>query len=187
MICVCDCQISIHASSAELGIRLKQPTCVAPVGRRLVRRTISAGTIGEWLVYYDFYDILRLFEYYDILILMAKLSAYDSDVLSEVPIYDHYQDNNVIDQSVHEMQYFEQPVFVDNSNIDITSDNNVISYDQYMKENESEVVQDTTSSEQQDAMIMFVIEEMSNQEAKCNAVNQENTIVNESLTTDLER
>ncbi|GKF32022.1 hypothetical protein Tco_0101820, partial [Tanacetum coccineum] len=53
-------------------------------------------------------------------VLMAKLSAYDSDVLFE---------------------YSEQPIFVDNSDIDITSDNNVISYDQNLKENKSEVVQ----------------------------------------------
>ncbi|GJU58118.1 hypothetical protein Tco_1235884 [Tanacetum coccineum] len=39
----------------------------------------------------------------------------------------------------------------------------------------------------QDAMIMYVIEEMSNQVAKCNAVNQENKTVNESLTAELER
>ncbi|GJX37413.1 hypothetical protein Tco_0250716 [Tanacetum coccineum] len=93
-------------------------------------------------------------------VFMANLYAYDSDVLSE---------------------YSKQPVFVDDSNIDITSDSNVICYDQYMKENESEVVQDTTSFEQQDAMIMSVIEEMSNQVAKCNAVNQENKTGNGSL------
>ncbi|GKA24015.1 hypothetical protein Tco_0710048 [Tanacetum coccineum] len=86
-------------------------------------------------------------------VLMAKLYAYELDVLSE---------------------YSKQPVFVDDSNIDIT-------------ENESEVVQDTTSSEQQDAMIMSIIEEMSNQVAKCNAVNQENKTMNESLTAELER
>ncbi|GJW23651.1 retrovirus-related pol polyprotein from transposon TNT 1-94 [Tanacetum coccineum] len=107
-------------------------------------------------------------------VFMANLYAYDSDVLSEVLNQDTYQDNNVIgDQSVQEMQYFEQPVFVYNLNIDITSDSNAISYDQYMKENESEVVQDTTSSEQQDAMMMSVIEEMSNQVAKHNVVNKE--------------
>ncbi|GJY68373.1 retrovirus-related pol polyprotein from transposon TNT 1-94 [Tanacetum coccineum] len=107
-------------------------------------------------------------------VLMAKLSAYDSDVLSEVPNYNTYQDNNLINQSFQEMQYYEQPIFVDDSNIDITSGSNIISYDQYINENESEVVQDTTSSEQQDSMIMSVIEEMSNQVAKCNAANQEN-------------
>ncbi|GJR42623.1 hypothetical protein Tco_1310726 [Tanacetum coccineum] len=52
------------------------------------------------------------------------------------------------------------------ANIDITSDNNVISYDQYLKETKNKVVQDTTSSTQQDAMIMSVIEEMCNQVAK---------------------
>ncbi|GKE11319.1 hypothetical protein Tco_1414870 [Tanacetum coccineum] len=99
-------------------------------------------------------------------VLMAKLSAYDLDVLSE---------------------YSEQPIFVDDTNIEITCDNNVISYEQYLQQNKNEVVQDTTSSEQQDAMIMSVIEEMSNQVAKCNAVNKENKTVNESLTAKLER
>ncbi|GKB85869.1 hypothetical protein Tco_0958141 [Tanacetum coccineum] len=76
-------------------------------------------------------------------ILMAKLSAYDSD-----------------------MHYYEQPPFINDSDIDITSDSNVISYNQYLQETENKVVQDTTSSAQQDAMIMSVIEEMSNQVAK---------------------
>ncbi|GJV64765.1 hypothetical protein Tco_1475593 [Tanacetum coccineum] len=87
-------------------------------------------------------------------VFMENLCAYDLDVLCEVPNHDTYQDNNVIDQSVQEMRYSEQPVFVDDSNTNITSDTNVISYDQYMKENKSEVVQDTTSSKQQDAMII---------------------------------
>ncbi|GKC55308.1 retrovirus-related pol polyprotein from transposon TNT 1-94 [Tanacetum coccineum] len=34
---------------------------------------------------------------------MAKLSLYDSEVLSEVPIHDNYLDNHVIDQNVREM------------------------------------------------------------------------------------
>ncbi|GKD44791.1 hypothetical protein Tco_1269436 [Tanacetum coccineum] len=50
----------------------------------------------------------------------------------------------------------------------------------------NEVVQDTTSSSQQDAMIMSMIKEMSNQVAKCNEVNKENKTVNESLTAELE-
>ncbi|GJU66420.1 hypothetical protein Tco_1252679 [Tanacetum coccineum] len=101
---------------------------------------------------------------------MAKLSAYDSDVLSEVQNYNTYQDNNVNDQSVQEMQYSKQPVFVGDSNIDITSDSNFISYDHYLQQNENVVVQDTTSFAQKDAMIMFVIEEMSHQVAKCQLV-----------------
>ncbi|GJY34874.1 hypothetical protein Tco_0419343 [Tanacetum coccineum] len=52
-------------------------------------------------------------------VFVAKLSAYDSDVLLEVPNHDTYLDNNVIDQSVQEMQYFEQPSFINDSDIDI--------------------------------------------------------------------
>ncbi|GJR01026.1 hypothetical protein Tco_0524010 [Tanacetum coccineum] len=77
-------------------------------------------------------------------VLMDKLSTYDSDVLLK-------------------MQNSEQPSFINDSDIDITSASNVISYDQYLKETENEVVQDTTSNAQQDALIMSVIEEMSNQ------------------------
>ncbi|GKA91903.1 hypothetical protein Tco_0813828 [Tanacetum coccineum] len=69
-------------------------------------------------------------------VLMAKLSAYDSNVLSKVPNLDTYRNANMIDQN---------------------------------------------------AMIMSVIEEISNQVAKCNEVNKENKTVNESLTAELER
>ncbi|GJS93110.1 hypothetical protein Tco_0800078 [Tanacetum coccineum] len=65
-------------------------------------------------------------------VFMAKLSAYDLDVLFEVHNYNTYQENNTIDQSVQEMQYSEQPIFVDDTNIEITSDSNVISYEQYL-------------------------------------------------------
>ncbi|GKC13075.1 hypothetical protein Tco_1009857, partial [Tanacetum coccineum] len=46
---------------------------------------------------------------------------------------------------------------------------------------------DTSFSAQQDAMIMSVIKEMSNQVAKCNVVDKANKAVNESLTAELER
>ncbi|GJU59018.1 hypothetical protein Tco_1236784 [Tanacetum coccineum] len=78
-------------------------------------------------------------------ILMAKLSAYDFDILSE---------------------YFEQPPFSTNLDIDITSDSNIISYEQYLNETETADAQDATYTAQQDAMIMSVIEEMSNQVAQ---------------------
>ncbi|GJY28794.1 retrovirus-related pol polyprotein from transposon TNT 1-94 [Tanacetum coccineum] len=113
---------------------------------------------------------------------MDNLLSYDSDVLSEVSNYNTYHDNTVLEQNVQEMQYSEQPVIDDYSNNEITSDNNVILYNQYLKESENEVVQSTASPDQQNAMIMSVIKEMSSQVAKCNAVNKENKIVNESLT-----
>nr|GEW26270.1 hypothetical protein [Tanacetum cinerariifolium] len=115
-------------------------------------------------------------------VLMAKLSSYDSEVLSEVPIHENYLDNHVIDQNVQEMQYSERPVFNNDTNIDITSDSNMISYEQYLKETENTVVQDTSYFAQQDAMIMYVIEEMSTQVAKCNEVDKVNKAVNDTVT-----
>ncbi|GJS36160.1 hypothetical protein Tco_0534542 [Tanacetum coccineum] len=86
--------------------------------------------------------------------LMANLSSYDSDVLLDVPISDNFQDNSLLDHNVPDHTF----------DIEITSDSNIITYDQYMKDTESEVIQDTTAPEQQNDMIMYVIEEMSNQE-----------------------
>ncbi|GJS96459.1 hypothetical protein Tco_0803427 [Tanacetum coccineum] len=81
----------------------------------------------------------------------------------------------------------EQPSFNNDTNIDITSDSNITSYEQYLQETKNAVVQDTNSSTQQDALLMSVIEEMSSQVAKCNKVQKENKIVNETLTAELER
>ncbi|GJY16574.1 hypothetical protein Tco_0386996 [Tanacetum coccineum] len=120
-------------------------------------------------------------------VLMAKLSSYDSNILSKVPIHNNYLDNHVMDPNVQETRYFEQLVFDNDTDIDITSDSNMISYEQYLKENENTIIQDTTSHAQQEAMIMFMIEEMNNQVAKCNKVDKENKIINESLTAELER
>ncbi|GJY63363.1 retrovirus-related pol polyprotein from transposon TNT 1-94 [Tanacetum coccineum] len=118
---------------------------------------------------------------------MANLSSYDSDVISEVPILNIFQDNFVLDHCVQEMSYSKQPAFDHTSDIEITSDSNIISYDQYLKENESDIVQNIATPEQQNAMIIFVIDEKSNQVAKYNVVSFENKTVNESLTVELER
>ncbi|GJY99730.1 hypothetical protein Tco_0517160 [Tanacetum coccineum] len=120
-------------------------------------------------------------------VLMANLSSYDSYVLLEVPFHDINIENNVSYQSVQKNQCSEQPSFDNDTEVDITSDNNIISYEQYLQETETPVVQSTSSYAQQDALLMCVIEEMSSQVAKCNKVQQENIVVNESLTAELER
>ncbi|GJU82577.1 hypothetical protein Tco_1284942 [Tanacetum coccineum] len=74
-------------------------------------------------------------------VLMANLFSYDSDVLSE-------------------------SYFVNDTKVDITSDSNIISYEQYLQETVTLVVQSTSSSAQQDALLMSVIEELSSQVAK---------------------
>nr|GEV87926.1 hypothetical protein [Tanacetum cinerariifolium] len=53
-------------------------------------------------------------------VLMAKLSSYDFDVLSKVPIHDNYLDNHVNDEIVQEMQYSEQPYFNNETDVGIT-------------------------------------------------------------------
>ncbi|GJR99340.1 hypothetical protein Tco_0315849 [Tanacetum coccineum] len=78
-------------------------------------------------------------------VLMANLSSYDSDVLSEVPYSDTYQ-HEVINQSALEMPYFEETPIVDSLDNEITSDSNIISYSQYLQESQQVVVQDTNST-----------------------------------------
>ncbi|GJT81716.1 retrovirus-related pol polyprotein from transposon TNT 1-94 [Tanacetum coccineum] len=58
---------------------------------------------------------------------------------------------------------------------------------EYLLETQNAAVQDTISSTQQDAMILSVFEQLSNQVTNCNKVNKENLMANESLSTELER
>ncbi|GJX14190.1 hypothetical protein Tco_0205948 [Tanacetum coccineum] len=120
-------------------------------------------------------------------VLMANLSSYDSDVLSEVPFHDTNIENDMSYQSVQETQCSEQLFVDDDTEMEITSDSNIISYEQYLQETKNLVIQNTSSSPQQDELLMSVIEEMSSQVAKCNKVQQENLIVHETLTVELER
>ncbi|GJY87429.1 hypothetical protein Tco_0502057 [Tanacetum coccineum] len=60
-------------------------------------------------------------------ILMANLSNYGSDVISEVPRSKSYH-NDMDNQSVHAMHDFEQTPVVDFLDNKITSDSNIISY-----------------------------------------------------------
>ncbi|GKC72251.1 retrovirus-related pol polyprotein from transposon TNT 1-94 [Tanacetum coccineum] len=120
-------------------------------------------------------------------ICQCELCGYDLDVLSKVPTSYTYQTYNMIHQSVQEMSYYEQPTFINGSDIDITSDSNMISYEQYLRETKNSVIQDTHSPAQQDTMIMSVIEEMCNQVTQCKEIDKENKIIHESLTAELER
>nr|GEV36818.1 hypothetical protein [Tanacetum cinerariifolium] len=118
-------------------------------------------------------------------ILMANLSSYGSDIISDVPHcepYHHDMDN----QSVHAMQDFKQTPVVDITDNEIISDSNIILYSQYLQETQLAAIQDTV---QQDSMILSVIKQMSEQMInhvnKWEKANQENN--NESLTAELKR
>ncbi|GJT94545.1 hypothetical protein Tco_1090063 [Tanacetum coccineum] len=85
-------------------------------------------------------------------VLMANLSSYGSDVLSEVP-HSENTHTDMLNQSVQEMSYSEQTHLVNYPENEITSDSNIISYSQYLLETQNAAVQDTNYFAQQDAMI----------------------------------
>ncbi|GKA74559.1 hypothetical protein Tco_0780861 [Tanacetum coccineum] len=95
-------------------------------------------------------------------VLMANLSSYGSDVLFEVP-HSKNTHNDMLNQRVQEMPYSEQTHLVNYLENEITSDSNIIPYSQYLLETQNAAVQDTNSSTQQDAMILSVFEQLSNQ------------------------
>nr|GEX66228.1 hypothetical protein [Tanacetum cinerariifolium]GEY44099.1 hypothetical protein [Tanacetum cinerariifolium] len=85
-------------------------------------------------------------------ILIAKLShvglineddvglSYDSYILSDVPYYDTYHANDMINPFVQESPASEQLVSVTNTDVDFLNDSNVISDNRYLDNNENEVV-----------------------------------------------
>ncbi|GJT01914.1 hypothetical protein Tco_0823083 [Tanacetum coccineum] len=82
--------------------------------------------------------------------------SYDSDILSEVPDHDNYQDAVCEHHEVHEMHDDVQPNYVVDSHADYMSDSNMIPYDQYVKDNAVPVVQSNVSSVPNDAYMMIL-------------------------------
>ncbi|GKD99961.1 hypothetical protein Tco_1387945 [Tanacetum coccineum] len=93
-------------------------------------------------------------------VLMANLSSYGSDVLSEVPHSDN-TNNDMLNQSMQEMSYSEPSHFVDHPENEIHSDSNIILYSQCLTETQNVAVQNTNDFAQQDAMILYVFEQLS--------------------------
>nr|GEV26146.1 retrovirus-related Pol polyprotein from transposon TNT 1-94 [Tanacetum cinerariifolium] len=86
-------------------------------------------------------------------VLMANISNYGFDVISEVPNSDNHL-NDMDNQSVHALQDFEQSPVMDFIDNEISSDSNIIPYSQYLQETQQETVQDTNLQAQQDSMIL---------------------------------
>ncbi|GJR35810.1 hypothetical protein Tco_1211494 [Tanacetum coccineum] len=118
--------------------------------------------------------------------LMANLSHYGSDALAEVHNPDNV-DNNMINQGVQVMPSSEQSSVVNHSETEITSDNNIIPYSQNVKETQQSVVQNSNSSAQQDALILYVIKQLKTQVINCTKINLDNKSVNDTLIAELER
>ncbi|GJT93302.1 hypothetical protein Tco_1082147 [Tanacetum coccineum] len=94
--------------------------------------------------------------------LMANLSHYGPDALVESNVVNH-------------------------SETEITSDSNIIPYSQYVIESQQASVQNSNSLTHQDALILFMIEQLKTQVVNCTKINLDNKSVNDTLTAKLER
>ncbi|GJW51525.1 hypothetical protein Tco_0092876 [Tanacetum coccineum] len=95
--------------------------------------------------------------------LMVNLSHYGSDALVELHNHDNVN-NNMINQAVQAMPSSEQSNVMNHLETEITSDNNIIPYSQYVIESQQEAVQNSNSSTQLDALILSMIEQLKTQE-----------------------
>nr|GEZ16596.1 hypothetical protein [Tanacetum cinerariifolium] len=110
--------------------------------------------------------------------------SYDSDILSEVPDHDHYQDAACVHHEEHVMHDSVQLDHVVDSHADYMSDSNMIPYDQYVKENEVPVVHSDASSVLNDAFMM-IYNDMCEPHAQSVSNPSRNTVVKNSLTAKL--
>ncbi|GJS51447.1 integrase, catalytic region, zinc finger, CCHC-type containing protein [Tanacetum coccineum] len=121
-------------------------------------------------------------------VLMANISNYGFDIISEVPNSETYL-NDIDNQSLYALQDFKQSPVMDYTNNEISSDSNIIPYSQYLQETQQATVQDTNLQAQQDLMILSVIEQMSEQIINhvniWEKANKEQN--NETITAELER
>ncbi|GJU04205.1 integrase, catalytic region, zinc finger, CCHC-type containing protein [Tanacetum coccineum] len=113
------------------------------------------------------------------------IPSYDSDILSEVPDHDNYQDAICEHHEVHEMHDDVQPNYVVDSHADHISYRNMIPYDQYVKDNAVLVVQSNVSSVPNDAYMM-ILNDMHKQFAQYVFVTTHDNVVDKSLTAKLE-
>ncbi|GJW83691.1 hypothetical protein Tco_0156836 [Tanacetum coccineum] len=120
------------------------------------------------------------------MIRVDDFDAYDSDCdklnTAKVAIM-----GNLSHYGVQVIPSSEQSNVVNYSETKITSDSNIIPYSQYVKESQHAAVQNSSSSAQQDALILFVIEQLKTQVVNCTKLNLDNKSVNDTLTAELER
>ncbi|GJY27153.1 integrase, catalytic region, zinc finger, CCHC-type containing protein [Tanacetum coccineum] len=116
-------------------------------------------------------------------VLMANISNYGSDIISEVP-HSETNLNDMVNEGMQAMQDFEQPPAVDFTDNEIHSDSNIIPYSQYLQETQQENVEDTHLQAQQDSMILSVIRHIESKEKEDKYI--ENEIDLEKKITELD-
>ncbi|GJR73556.1 retrovirus-related pol polyprotein from transposon TNT 1-94 [Tanacetum coccineum] len=116
--------------------------------------------------------------------------SHDSNTPFEVQDHDTFVDHMDEYHEVHEMQNDVQHNYVVDSNVEYTSDSNIIPYNQYLEDNEENGVQSNVSSVQNDAL-MLIINEMHEegvqQGVQSRLANKPDMVVNDSLTSELVR
>ncbi|GJU87295.1 hypothetical protein Tco_1294841 [Tanacetum coccineum] len=112
--------------------------------------------------------------------------SYDSDILSEVQDHDNYVDSVGEYLELHEMQNDVQPNYVVDLDAEYMSNSNIISYEQYVKDNAVPVVQSNVSSVPNDALMM-IMNDMHEQTAQCVSAKEQSKVVNASLIAELAR
>ncbi|GJY93918.1 retrovirus-related pol polyprotein from transposon TNT 1-94 [Tanacetum coccineum] len=112
---------------------------------------------------------------------------YDSNILSKVPHNDNNHESDVLNSDIQELEYIENIVSDNESYDELTSNNNVISYADYMVTIGNDKDNYVPPLVQNNDRILSVIEHMKTQVEKCNMVNQETQSVNESLTSELDQ
>ncbi|GKF70714.1 hypothetical protein Tco_0203771, partial [Tanacetum coccineum] len=116
--------------------------------------------------------------------------SYDSNTPFEVQDHDTFVDHMDKYHEVYEMQNDVQHNYVVDSDAEYMSDSNIIPYNQYVEDNEENVVQCNVSSVQNDAL-MSIINEMHEdgvqQGVQSRLANKPDKVVNDSLTPELAR
>nr|GEU29239.1 hypothetical protein [Tanacetum cinerariifolium] len=110
--------------------------------------------------------------------------SYDSDILSEVPDHEHYQDAACVHHKGHVTYDSVQLDHIVDSHADYTSDSNMILYDQYVKDNEVPVVHSDASSVPTDAFMM-IYNDMCESHDQSVSNPSRNTVVKNSLISEL--
>nr|GEV77206.1 hypothetical protein [Tanacetum cinerariifolium] len=110
--------------------------------------------------------------------------SYDSDILSEVQNHDHYHDVVCEHHEEYVMHENVQQNHVIDSHVDYTSDSNMISYDQYVKDDAVLVVHSNVSSVLNDAYMM-IYNDMYEPHARSASKKFRITVVENSLTGEL--
>nr|GEX89088.1 hypothetical protein [Tanacetum cinerariifolium] len=110
--------------------------------------------------------------------------SYDSNILSEVPDHELYQDAACAHHEGHVMYDSVQLDLVVDSHADYTIDSNMISYDQYVKDNEVPVVHSDASSVLTNAFMM-IYNDMCESHDQSISNPSRNTVVKNSLTAEL--